>query len=69
MVNISKIDPMDTFKNFPKDGHAELKAYEVYWINEQSKTKEYDWLGLVVVLEEYQGEWYIVGLMRDRWTI
>jgi len=69
MRYISKIDPINTFKNFSKEGYGELKAYEVYWINEESKTKEYDWLGLFVVLAEYQGEWYIVGLMRDRWTI
>ena len=69
MSNISKIDPLDTFKNFSREGYSKIKAYEVYWINEESKTKEYDWLGLVVILAEYQGEWYIVGLMRDRWTI
>ncbi len=70
MRYISKIDTMDTFKNFSGDGYGELKAYEVYWINEESKTKEYDWLGLVVILAKSDdGKWYIVGLMRDRWTI
>ena len=70
MRYISKIDPLDTFKNFSKDGYSELKAYEVYWINDESKTKEYDWLGLVVILAKNDdGKWYIAGLMRDRWTI
>ncbi len=69
MIDISKIDSMDTFKGFPRYGYGELKAYEVYWINEESDTKEYDWLGFVIILAEYQSEWYIVGLMRDRWTI
>jgi len=45
MRYIYKIEPMNTFKNFSKDGYRELKAYEVYWINEHSKTKEYDYLG------------------------
>jgi hypothetical protein len=44
-------------------------TYEIKWINENSKTKEYDWLGLVVVMQKYRGKYYIVGLLRNRWTI
>ncbi len=66
---ISKIDALNTFKDFSADGYSGLKAYEVYWTNEESDTKEYDWLGLVIILAQYESRWYIVGLLRDRWTI
>jgi len=47
-----------------------LKGFKCHlWINKDSDTKEYDWLGLVMILEKYKNEWYIVGLFRDRWTI
>ncbi|MEA1953989.1 MAG: hypothetical protein U9O24_06320 [Campylobacterota bacterium] len=69
MSTISKIEPLKAFKGFPTAGYSGLKAYEVYWINEESKSSRYDWLGLVVLVAENQGKWYVVGLMRDRWTI
>ncbi len=69
MSSISKIETLKGFKGFETAGYSGLKAYEVYWINEESKSKEYDWLGLVVLVSEYKGKWYVVGLLRDRWTI
>jgi uncharacterized protein YraI len=49
--------------------HGRLACHEARWVNRHSKTRDYDWLGLVVVMEQYHGTWYIVGLMHDRWTI
>ena len=28
-----------------------------------------DWRAIRVAVEEYQGQWYVVGLMSDKWTI
>jgi len=66
---VTKILLLDTLKGFTSKGGESVKGLEVYWINESSKTKEYDYLGMVVILSEYRGKWYIVGLLRDRWTI
>jgi hypothetical protein len=66
---VTKIVSLKDLKSFSKKGHSDLKAYEVYWIDENSEVKEYSYLGLVVILEAYHGQWYIVGLLRDRWTI
>ena len=66
---VTKTVPLDTLKGFTSKAEESVKGVEVYWINESSKTKEYDYLGMVVILSEYRGKWYIVGLLRDRWTI
>ncbi len=67
--DISKIEKLKTLKRFHCPSGMECKGYEVFWINEKSETKEYDWQGLVLIFEKYRGKWYVVGLMRDRWTI
>ena len=66
---VSKTVLLDSLKGFSEKNGELIKGVEVYWINESSKTKEYDYLGMVVILSEYRGKWYIVGLLRDRWTI
>ncbi len=66
---ISKVKRLKNLKGFHCHTGSQCKGYEVFWIDESSKTKEYDWQGLVVILEKYQGKWYVLGLLRDRWTI
>lgn len=68
-IDISKIEKLKNLKGFHCSPKSECKAYEVFWIDEKSKTKDYDWQGLVVILEKYHDKWYVVGLLRDRWTI
>ncbi len=68
-IDISKIEKLKNLKGFHCSPKSECKAYEVFWIDEHSKTKDYDWQGLVVVLKKYHDKWYVVGLLRDRWTI
>ena len=67
--SISKIKKLKTLKGFHCSFGSKCKGYEVFWINKNSKTKEYDWQGLIVIFEKYHGTWYIVGLLRDRWTV
>ena len=66
--DITRIDAMG-LRSFPCSENRTLEAYEVYWIDEGSDVAEYSYLGLLIIIEEYRGKWYIVGLMRDRWTI
>ncbi len=66
---ISKIEELKTLNGFHCPLGDECKGYEVLWIDKSSKTPEYDWQGLVVIFEKYQGKWYLAGLLRDRWTI
>lgn len=66
---ISKVKRVRNLKGFHCPTRSQCKGYEIFWIDENSKTPEYDWQGLVMVLEKYQGTWYVVGLLRDRWTI
>jgi len=56
-------------KNFSTQNTQAHRGLEYYWVKPHSKTKEYDWQGLVLILERHHGQWYLVGLMRDRWTI
>ncbi|AKF24665.1 hypothetical protein YH65_04145 [Sulfurovum lithotrophicum] len=66
---INQVKPLTSLRGFPCPKHRQCKGYAFLHINEDSDTKEYDWQGLVVILEKYQGKWYIVGLLKDRWTI
>ena len=56
-------------KSFPLKSTQPRQGLEYYWIKTKSKTREYDWKGLVLILEQYRGRWYLIGVMRDRWTI
>lgn len=67
--DITKIEKLKSNKRYTSNDKQERIGYEVFWINEDSKDKEYDWLGLVIILEKFEGQWYVVGLLRDRWTI
>ena len=68
---ITRIDApcKQNIRSFAVKHHGRLTCREARWINSHSQTRDYDWLGLVVVMEQYRGKWYIVGLMHDRWTI
>jgi len=67
VVHISKVIALNDLKNYPKNHMQTLKTYEVYW-NLEEEHKEYAYQGLVVILEQYQGQWYVVGITRDYWT-
>jgi len=69
IADITKVEALKDLKGYKCPQGSECKGYEVFWINENSPTKEYDWQGLVVIVEKYKGKWYVVGLLRDRWTI
>jgi hypothetical protein len=69
LKDISRIENLKNLKGFKCSSVDKCRGYEVFWIDENSDTKEYDWLGLVVIFQEYKHKWYVVGLLRDRWTI
>jgi hypothetical protein len=48
---------------------AKVVGYSLRWINQHSATRDYDWRGLVIILAQDHGRWYVVGLLRDYWTI
>ena len=66
IYRISKVKILNRLKGF--SGVGNLKGYEFYW---QGRGKEaaYNWQGIVVIVQKYHDKWYIVGLLRDRWTI
>lgn len=66
---ITRIEKLKEAKGFKCLSPKKCRAYEVVWINRDSSTKEYDWLGLVVILEKFKNEWYVVGVLHDRWTV
>jgi len=67
VAHISKVVRLNNFKNYPKKPHQKLEAYEVYWTLDE-KHKAYAYQGLVVILEVYKGQWYVVGITNDYWT-
>ena len=69
ITKVEALKKLNELKGFSCHPESTCKGYEIFWIDEASETKEYDWLGLVVIVEEYEGEWFVAGLLRDRWTI
>ena len=69
IADISRVEKLKDLKGFHCSPEAQCRGYEMFWINETSDSKEYDWLGLVVILEKYHTRWYVVAILRDRWTI
>ena len=68
--SINKIEKLDKkLRCFPTKGFGALKGYSLRHTNPHSKTRDYDWRGIIIVLAPYQGNWYVVGMLRDRWTI
>ncbi len=66
---ITKIEILKSHKGFKDSPNTKQMGYEIYWIDEDSDVKEYSYLGLVIIVEKYKNEWYVVGMIRDRWTI
>jgi uncharacterized protein YraI len=44
------------------------RAYVIYWY-ERPREEDPGWQGLVAVLAPWQGQWYLIALRRDYWTI
>ncbi len=64
MQQISKVKQLKDFKNFPQKNH--LQGFELYWIGKENP--EYNWKGLVIILQSYHDRWYVVGMLQDYWT-
>jgi len=67
IAHISKVVRLNNFKNYPKKKNQRLEAYEIYWTFDE-QNKAYSYQGLVVILEAYKGQWYVVGITKDYWT-
>ncbi|CAA6822345.1 MAG: Unknown protein [uncultured Sulfurovum sp.] len=65
--HISKVIVLNDLKNYPKNHNQTVKAYEIYWTLDEEH-KEYAYQGLVVILEQYENQWYLVGITKDYWT-
>ncbi len=66
---IDRIKRLETLKGFSCPKNSECLGYEIFWSGKDTKSSIYDWQGLVVIFEKYRGQWYVVGMLRDRWTI
>ena len=66
--HISKVVPLNDLRNYPQQADQRLKAYEIFWYGGEGLSKEYAYQGLIVILEAYQSNWYVVGISRDYWT-
>jgi hypothetical protein len=58
-----------SWRHFDRKLFPQIAGYSLRWINPHSATRDYDWRGVVITLAPYRGKWYVVGLLRDYWTI
>ncbi len=66
--HIREIKPLKALKGFHCAKNAECQGYEVLWYD-KPREEDLSWKGLVVILQKYQGKWYVTALLKDRWTI
>ena len=66
---ITKAKRLPKLKRFKYLANEELVGYEIYWIDEKSEMRDFTYKGLVIILEKKGSEWYVVGMLRDRWTV
>jgi hypothetical protein len=59
----------DPYHHFDLRPFSKVVGYSLRWVKPHSATRDYDWHGMVIVLARYRGRWYVVGLLRDYWTI
>ncbi len=66
-----RITQMQTcnYRGFTVRHSNPMSCIEARWSDPRSQTRDFDWLGMVVVLEQYRGRWYVVGLLHNRWEI
>lgn len=49
--------------------YPDAQYYEYHFPGFNPEYGGMDWVSLRLVFEEYQGEWYLVGIVHDQWTI
>ena len=64
---VAKLDKR--LRGFPVQEFGALRGYSLRHTSFHSDTHDYDWQGIIIILALYQGDWFVVGMLRDRWTI
>jgi len=62
---LKEINKLDTTKGF---GCDKCIAYE-FLQYDKAPELDFSWQGMVIVLKRYDDRWYVVGLLKDRWSI
>ncbi|MFD2115528.1 hypothetical protein ACFSTH_06370 [Paenibacillus yanchengensis] len=52
-----------------KDIFPDAQFYDYHFSGFDEKYEGLDWASLIVVLEEHEGSWYVVGLVHSEWTV
>lgn len=55
--------------NTIKQAYPEAVAVEYYFSGFDPKLEGHDWTSLSLILEHKDGEWYVTGVVSNRWTI
>ncbi|BAF72949.1 SH3 domain-containing protein [Sulfurovum sp. NBC37-1] len=69
LIDINCVKVLTSLRGFRCSEHGQCKGYAFLHVNEDSATKEYDWKGIIVIVEKYHGKWYVAGVFGDRWTM
>lgn len=66
-------DAYDTFRGNAisnvKDFYPNAHVVEFYFPGFVEKYADMDWRAIQIVLQEFEGQWYIVNVISNRWTI
>ena len=67
-IHIKEIKKLKDLKGYDCPKNSTCKGYELFWYDDP-RDKNLNWKGIVFILEKYQNKWYVVGLLKDRWSI
>ena len=62
--DLTNISTCKDFKGFKQT--KDMKCFIVKW--EDTEVAQ-NYLNLIVILKKYKNRWYIIGILKDRWTI
>lgn len=65
---LKEVAPLPDLRGFSCPDGAECKGY-VFYSYDKPREIDFGWEGMVVIVGKIDGKWYVLGLLRDRWTI
>ena len=68
LSTLKEVQPLPDLRGFPCKRGQVCKGY-VFYSYEKPRDIDFGWQGLVVIVEQIEGKWYVVGVLRDRWEI
>ncbi len=68
-IGFDRVEKSSDLRGFEVGAFSRIIGYRFLWLEPYAHNKQHNWHGILVLLTPYQGAWYVVGILRDYWTI